>query len=46
VTLALCLDGVPADDLRAIAAEAERRGFRKVLAAGTTGRERGERLAA
>ena len=37
--LALCLDGLPAGDLPAIAAEAERRGFRKILAAETTGAE-------
>jgi alkanesulfonate monooxygenase SsuD/methylene tetrahydromethanopterin reductase-like flavin-dependent oxidoreductase (luciferase family) len=37
VKLALCLDGLPADELPAIAAEAERRGFRTVLAAETTG---------
>ena len=39
MNLALCLDGLPAGDLPAIAAEAERRGFRKVLAAETTGAE-------
>jgi alkanesulfonate monooxygenase SsuD/methylene tetrahydromethanopterin reductase-like flavin-dependent oxidoreductase (luciferase family) len=37
VKLALCLDGLPVGDLPPIAAEAERRGFRKVLAAETTG---------
>jgi alkanesulfonate monooxygenase SsuD/methylene tetrahydromethanopterin reductase-like flavin-dependent oxidoreductase (luciferase family) len=37
VKLALCLEGLPVGDLRPIAAEAERRGFRKVLAAETTG---------
>jgi alkanesulfonate monooxygenase SsuD/methylene tetrahydromethanopterin reductase-like flavin-dependent oxidoreductase (luciferase family) len=37
VRLALCLDGLPVGDLPPIAAEAERRGFRKVLAAETTG---------
>jgi alkanesulfonate monooxygenase SsuD/methylene tetrahydromethanopterin reductase-like flavin-dependent oxidoreductase (luciferase family) len=39
VKLALCLDGLPVGDLPAIAAEAERRGFRKILAAETTGAE-------
>jgi len=39
VNLALCLDGLPAGDLPAIAAEAERRGFQKVLAAETAGVE-------
>jgi alkanesulfonate monooxygenase SsuD/methylene tetrahydromethanopterin reductase-like flavin-dependent oxidoreductase (luciferase family) len=37
VKLALCLDGLPVGDLPPIAAEAERRGFRKVLAAETMG---------
>jgi alkanesulfonate monooxygenase SsuD/methylene tetrahydromethanopterin reductase-like flavin-dependent oxidoreductase (luciferase family) len=39
VNLALCLDGLPVGDLPAIAVEAERRGFRKVLAPETTGAE-------
>src|SRR5262249_56510793 len=39
VNLALCLGGLPAGDLPAIAAEAERRGIQKVLAAETTGAE-------
>jgi alkanesulfonate monooxygenase SsuD/methylene tetrahydromethanopterin reductase-like flavin-dependent oxidoreductase (luciferase family) len=39
VKLALCLDGLPAGDLPAIAAEAERRGFQRILAAETTGVE-------
>jgi alkanesulfonate monooxygenase SsuD/methylene tetrahydromethanopterin reductase-like flavin-dependent oxidoreductase (luciferase family) len=39
VNLALCLDGLPAGDLPAIAVEAERRGFQEILAAGTTGAE-------
>jgi alkanesulfonate monooxygenase SsuD/methylene tetrahydromethanopterin reductase-like flavin-dependent oxidoreductase (luciferase family) len=39
VKLALCLDGLPVGDLPAIAAEAERRGFHKILAAETVGAE-------
>ena len=39
MNLALCLDGLPVEELPAIAAEAERRGFQKVLAAETTGAE-------
>ena len=39
VKLALCLDGLPVGDLPPVATEAERRGFRKVLAAETTGAE-------
>ena len=39
MNLALCLDGLPVGDLPAIAAEAERRGFAKILAAETVGAE-------